>query len=482
MFSRKQLARLWRLAVLTGGVAAGLWLARPAAADLTDWCGQEGEAACPPTTRDFWSNGGQAGCDRGLAPNEAGVCLNHTRHLATPDAWAVETLQFQRELMADRPVNEVAWLSAHNAFNNLADGYTLANHIYSLSDQLAMGARHFMLDIYWHNDEVRLCHGVCGPRHRFFYHALRELDFWLRQPDNAQEVILLRLEAYVDDSQAERMNTMLALIFGTRLFTPAEKAPDVWPSLNELRALGKQVIIFSQDYTWGGEWVFTDWHEPSYPLDQVSHFNRDWPTCTYHDNEGNSWGLDRAAFSEFYESRLLQGQQTGLITEAVMRDLTACQVSVMGTDRLVPTRSAHAVWSWAPGQPDNLGGCAYANPADGRWLEAACDAARPFACVQMDDPTQWRVTVARAVWADGAAHCAAEYPGFVFGRPANGYENRFLHLHLTEPTWLNLTHQTGRWQSAPQPLAAPSLWPLGVAGPGILALAWGQRRRYLSQD
>ncbi len=460
MLARKIWQRGWRFAIAAWAVTLGLFLVRPVAADLTDWCGQEGELACPPTTRDFWSNGGVQGCDRGLAPDEAGICLNDTRHLVVADPWAVEALHFQRELLTDRPINEVVWLSAHNAFNNLADGYVIANHLYSLSDQLALGVRHFMLDIYWHNDEVRLCHGVCGPRHRFFYHALRELDAWLRQPDHAQEVILLRLEAYVDENQAERMNTMFDLIFGSRVFTPAEKAPDRWPTLNELRDLGKQVVIFSQDYTWGGEWVFTDWHEPSYPLDQVVHFNRDWPTCTYHDDEGNVWGLDRASFSEFYESRLLQGHQTGLITEAVMRDLTACQVSVIGADRLTPARSAHAVWSWAPGQPGTAEGCAYARPADGRWLAAACEQPRPFACVQADDPTQWRITTAVGSWSGGPAACTAEYAGFLFGRPANGYENRFLHLYLVEETWLNLHHPAGSGLSGLHPAATSHPWPL----------------------
>ena len=75
-----------RLLLLAGLVALGWMSARPVAAALEDWCGQEGEKACSPATNDYWSNGGKRGCDRGLKPDSARVCVNDTRYL-TPGQW-----------------------------------------------------------------------------------------------------------------------------------------------------------------------------------------------------------------------------------------------------------------------------------------------------------------------------------------------------------------------------------------------------------
>lgn len=428
-----------RLLLLAGLVALGWMSARPVAAALEDWCGQEGEKACSPATNDYWSNGGKRGCDRGLKPDSARVCVNDTRYLVTPDAWAVATLAFQRELTADRPINAASWLSSHNAYNTLADGYYAPNQVYSMTDQLRLGVRHLMLDVHWVNDMVRLCHGpVCDPRDRFYYHGLRELDHWLRLPENAGEILLIRFEDDVDDAYASAMTEPIRLIFGDRVYRPAEKPPDSWPTLNALRSLGKQIIFFSEGNTWGGQWVFTDWHEPTYPLDKVFHFDRNWPACTYTDDNGVAWPLDRAAFSEFYEARLDLGRDTGLINQAVMQDLLVCGVSVIGTDRLMPARSAHGVWSWAVNRPNGSGQCAALRGDDGRWLDADCAESRPFACVRPNDPTDWRVTVSTGGWSAGAAACAAEFPGYNFGLPRNADENRRLAALVGDPVWLNL--------------------------------------------
>lgn len=436
-------SRWWpQVRLLAGLCLMTLWLslgARPAAADLEDWCGQEGEPACARSTSDYQSNGGLRGCDRGLKPNVWRICVNDTRYQVTPDAWAVATLAFQRELEADRPINDISWLSSHNAFNNLADGYYAPNQVYSITDQLRMGVRHFMLDVYWYNDQIRLCHGFCRPDYRFLYHALREINHWLRLPENQNEIVFIRFEDGVEPGHDEAINEPIRLIVGDIAYTPADKPADRWPTLNEMRALGKRIIFFSENKTWGGSWVFPDWHEPPYPLDKVYHFDRNWPTCTYSDDNGLPWSLDRSAFSEFYESRLGQGHDTGLITAAVMQDLLACSVSVIGTDRFMPARSAQAVWSWAVDRPNGSGACAVLRGADGRWLDVACGGTRPYACVQADDPANWRVTTATGPWSGGMAACATEFPGFVFGLPRDANENRRVVWQVDATAWINIS-------------------------------------------
>ena len=85
-----------------------------------------------------------------------GIVVNDTRHQeaarqfqTTWDYWAFTN---QRELANREPLNWTQYLNGHNAFNNKADGYPLANQRYSMTDQLNLGVRSLSLDIHWFND------------------------------------------------------------------------------------------------------------------------------------------------------------------------------------------------------------------------------------------------------------------------------------------------------------------------------------------
>ena len=139
-------------------------------------CGNEGEGQCNV----LQSN--NTPCDKGLKL-ENGVCINDTRRqylgLALgydPEvdgfqaSWTYWALDFQiKELNRDAPINRVALLGNHNAYNNTADGYAFPNQKWSITDLLIAGIRVIELDVYVDLlPFAKLCHGACGIGDRPF--------------------------------------------------------------------------------------------------------------------------------------------------------------------------------------------------------------------------------------------------------------------------------------------------------------------------
>jgi hypothetical protein len=156
-------------------------------------------------------------------------------------------------------------------------------------------------------------------------------------------------------------------------------------------------------------------------------------------------------------------------------DAAACNVNLIALDYFssLPSgsktsdihdfdRQAAAVWSWKPGEKGQNGACALFDGADGRWSSANCALSRRFACgrprsessldpLDWTDPLgeDWKITAAAGPWTDGEATCRAEFPGYTFGVPVNGYQNR--KLRGVDPDaadlWLNYSRRlTGnRW-------------------------------------
>ena len=98
----------------------------------------------------------------------------------------------------------------------------------------------------------------------------------------------------------------------------------------------------------------------------------------------------------------------------------------------------------------------------GRWASADCAGSRPFACAKprsesgldpldWTDPLgeQWKITTSTGTWTEGENACQSEFPGYTFGVPVNGYQNRKLKdaNTATADLWLNYNQRDvrGRW-------------------------------------
>jgi chitodextrinase len=147
----------------------------------------------------------------------------------------------------DKPFNEYTWVTAHNAYLD------------NMQSQLDRGVRAFMLDLYRIYKPplltyVGMCHGSGGADHycphegttRFADAMNNTFIPFLKSHPN--EVVTLILEAYVDK---EAFVNELKAIPGIEnmIFQPsAFSQKDRWPTLREIIASGRRIIITSAGY------------------------------------------------------------------------------------------------------------------------------------------------------------------------------------------------------------------------------------------
>ncbi|MEV5934479.1 phospholipase [Streptomyces sp. NPDC052079] len=152
-----------------------------------------------------------------------------------------------------RTLDQVTFLTAHNAYANGVDGGfappfvdLFPNQTRGIERQLADGVRGFMLDIHQTPDGAILCHNSCtlvrGPV-ALWVDLQRIVDFLRARPD---QFVTVFLEDYVDPGV---LRAELARVQGLSdvLYRPDRTGvrENGWPALAELTAAGQRLLIFS---------------------------------------------------------------------------------------------------------------------------------------------------------------------------------------------------------------------------------------------
>jgi hypothetical protein len=144
----------------------------------------------------------------------------------------------------DRPFDEQVLLVAHNGFNSTAMGFPVANQTLDYEDQLELGVRGFMMDVYGGAevglDEPVLCHGACLLGSQPLGEALARVDAWLLDHPDELVVFVIQDETDPDDIAA----AFVAQGLDQRAILPP--ADGAWPSWNELVADGRQVLVSTE--------------------------------------------------------------------------------------------------------------------------------------------------------------------------------------------------------------------------------------------
>ncbi len=286
---------------------------------LWDQCGGEGERACilgdpsypllPEKLPGFH-------CDRALTPQPAFPAINGVpmrcldtgvRHSSKallrldPTLGGQQTDQHRR-ISADLPMNLVPTMGTHNSYSNAIDGTQSLlnrNQVFTISDQLYLGARHLRLDPMGDLFRHQLCHmspdlyknvalnlaaftlgvelpksdldmcsleiskgGWLGGRlsyNRPFYLALREIRHWLDQ--NPDEVIYLIVNNYwgIDKLPYIPPAELEAVILhelGPKLHR-YDGVAAVWPTHRQVQTAGAQILVsMAQTGPEGFAWPF----------------------------------------------------------------------------------------------------------------------------------------------------------------------------------------------------------------------------------
>lgn len=173
--------------------------------------------------------------------------------------------------LCNKRYNEVAFLTTHNSFNTSADGFNFPNQNLTIQEQLAMGVRGFMLDVYNLNGTSTVYHAKKMLGTAPFASNLRDIKLFL--DDNPNEVVTIILECYVTATEIENdliSTDLMSYVYSHKGYS--------WPTLNEMIVGNNRLVIFSdkQDASPTQTWYHYIWEyavETQFTVHKLSDFN-----------------------------------------------------------------------------------------------------------------------------------------------------------------------------------------------------------------
>jgi len=159
-------------------------------------------------------------------------------------------------LLCDRRLDQVVFATTHNAMSNAEEGWLAPNQHFSLVRQLDDGVRGFMLDLHPYNGEdpalqgqLALCHGPCSLGSELIGSGLRKFRAFLAA--RPHEVLVLILQ----DHDVPEMAIASALqAAGLLAQCHAQPLGQPWPTLRELIASGRRIVVLSEAETGKAPW------------------------------------------------------------------------------------------------------------------------------------------------------------------------------------------------------------------------------------
>lgn len=321
----------------------GTCLARSGTSAVTASCGADGTAWTITAAAGGTYTVSAPGTSQYLTTspsNSAAVQLGSSGDLArwylTPAAYATTAASGDT-----RTLDQVTFLTSHNAFANSDDGNFASfpvslfpNQSNGISRQLNDGVRGFMLDDYAVSGRAVLCHNSCGGVSNPVPLATdlqRMVDFLKAHPG---QFVTVFLEDYVS---SDVLKSSLASVSGLYdvLYRPDQEgvATKGWPTMADLAARGKQLLIFS-DRTRASDtangWAARDSFGVMY--------QREWTVENYWSMGGGIGGSDWSCYSRWGTDRPLTTDSSAFRPLFVMnhfRDYTMASTATTDNGKLL---------------------------------------------------------------------------------------------------------------------------------------------------
>ncbi len=176
--------------------------------------------------------------------------------------------------LCNKQYSEVSYLTTHNAYNCSNNGFNLPNQYLSITEQLNLGVRGFMIDVYDIFGTVSVYHGTFALGSEPLSVILQEFNTFLTAYPN--EVLTIILECYVSSTEIEVEFSGAGLL--NKLYSHNEGSP--WPTLQQLINDGKNIVLFTDqnDALPSQNWynyMWTNMVETHYSVDSPSLFTHD---------------------------------------------------------------------------------------------------------------------------------------------------------------------------------------------------------------
>lgn len=206
--------------------------------------------------------------------------------------------------LCDKPYNEVAFLTTHNAYNADQEGFSLPNQNVGLTNQLNDGVRALMIDVHDLAGVPSVFHEVSALGSATLQSNLSEVKTFL--DNNPSEVVTLILECYVSSSVIE--SELIAAGLYNYLYTKPVVGP--WNTLTEMIGANTRLVVFTDvnDAGVGQDWYHYAWDycvETHFSVSNINNFTNDY-------NRGNA-NNDLFIFNHFLTSAITG---TGLPNQA----------------------------------------------------------------------------------------------------------------------------------------------------------------------
>jgi hypothetical protein len=206
--------------------------------------------------------------------------------MATADARAANLPCNGYVELCDRPINEVAFASSHNAMSITEYGWLWPMHDGTISDQLEYGVRALLIDTHYMDtpegqaeglarlperlrpvaqkaidnfrppsqDGVWLCHEFCALGTSPFAGAMEEVRVFLEQ--NPREVLFVVIQDEVAAASIEQVIAEAGLL--PYIYTHEDGQP--WPTLREMIDSGQRLIIMAENEGPPPTWYDNVWN------------------------------------------------------------------------------------------------------------------------------------------------------------------------------------------------------------------------------
>ncbi len=156
--------------------------------------------------------------------------------------------------LCGRRFDQVVYATAHNANSSHEQGYVFANQGPRMRRQLDDGIRGLMLDLHKDDGRPVFCHGPCALGSQDLVEGLVEIRRFL--DENPNEVLCFLMEiSRLTPQEIEKAFDEACI---SRYCLPHEVGKP-WPTLGEMIALDKRIVVLTDDDTGGVPWLLPMW-------------------------------------------------------------------------------------------------------------------------------------------------------------------------------------------------------------------------------
>lgn len=142
---------------------------------------------------------------------------------------------------------------SHNAMSNAEENWSAPNQRFPIITQLNDGIRGLMLDVYESGDQAVLCHSSCVLGRIALSETLGVIRSFLNE--NPEEIITIIFESY---ASAKRVKDAFEESQTLEL-TYAHKQGDPWPTVQELAAQNRRLVVFTDHEGGAFPWYHDVW-------------------------------------------------------------------------------------------------------------------------------------------------------------------------------------------------------------------------------